>query len=274
MKFSVLMSVYGKDNPLDFKTALESVTVLQTLKPAQAVIVQDGPVPAEIDAIIAEVESRAADIEFTVLKKETNAGLAAALNSGISLCKYDWIARMDSDDISTADRFEKQVEFLSRNTDITVLGGMIAEFETEVGDITSERRVGITHDEILNMARSRTPMNHVSVMYSKRSVLAVGRYCEDFGKLEDYKLWVDLLAAGERFANIDDVIVNVRIGKGFIERRSNKREIQDWDMLQSYLLKSAFITKRKAFINKIYIRAFIYMPGWLKKIAYKTVLRK
>ena len=117
-------------------------------------------------------------------------------------------------------------------------------------------------------------MNHVSVMYLKSAVLAVGGYSEDFGKLEDYKLWVDLITAGYKLANIDDIVVNVRVGKGFIARRSNKREIQDWDMLQTYLLKNNLINKRKAWMNKLYIRAFIYMPAWMKKIAYKTILRK
>lgn len=274
MEFSVLMSVYGKDNAEDFREALKSVTLTQTKKPKQVVIVQDGIVPSSIDEIIDDIKNQASEIEITVLKKETNQGLASALNSGLSLCKYDWIARMDSDDISVADRFEKQIAFIESNMDVAVLGGAIAEFENEIGDIQSERHVELIHEEITRMAKSRTPMNHVSVMYLKSAVLAVGGYSEDFGKLEDYKLWVDLIAAGYKLANIDDIIVNVRVGKGFIERRSNKREIQDWDMLQTYLLKNNMITKRKAWVNKLYIRVFIYMPAWMKKIAYKTILRR
>jgi len=274
MEFSVLMSVYGKDNADDFREALKSVTLTQTKKPKQVVIVQDGIVPSSIDEIIDDIKNQTSEIEITVLKKETNQGLASALNSGLSLCKYDWIARMDSDDISVADRFEKQIAFIENNKDVAVLGGAIAEFENEIGDIQSERHVELIHEEITRMAKSRTPMNHVSVMYLKSAVLAVGGYSEDFGKLEDYKLWVDLIAAGYKLANIDDIVVNVRVGKGFIERRSNKREIQDWDMLQTYLLKNNMITKRKAWVNKLYIRVFIYMPAWMKKIAYKTILRR
>lgn len=274
MDFSVLISVYFKDNVSDFNDALRSVTLSQTRKPKQVVIVQDGVVPKEIDEVIEEVSNEVPEIEFTILKKEQNQGLAAALNSGLSLCKYNWIARMDSDDISTNDRFEKQIAFLEKNKGICCLGGTISEFESVIGDIYSKRYVSINHEEIVEMAKSRTPMNHVSVMYSKSDVLDVGGYCEDFGKLEDYKLWVDLISAGKKLANIEDVIVNVRVGKGFIERRSNKKEIKDWDMLQKYLIKSNLINKRKAFINKVYIRVFIYMPSWMKKIAYKMFLRK
>ncbi len=274
MDFSVLMSVYVKDNENDFKTALESVTLQQTLKPKQVVIVQDGPVSDIIDQMIAELKQKTPQIKYSVLKKETNSGLAAALNSGLSLCEYDWVARMDSDDISVPNRFEKQISFLSNHPNVAVLGGAIAEFNEEIGDIQSERHVGLTHEQLKKKAKTRTPMNHVSVMYLKDAVLEVGGYSEDFGKLEDYKLWIDLIAANKELANIDDVLVNVRVGKGFIERRSNKREIQDWDMLQTYLLQNKLISKFRALLNKLYIRMFIYMPSWMKKLAYKTVLRK
>ena len=274
MKFSVLMSVYGKDSAEDFQTALESVTIEQSLRPSQVVIVQDGVVPSVFDEIIEKIKQAMPDIEFSILKKPINEGLAAALNDGLAVCKYEWVARMDSDDISTPDRFQKQLAFLECHHDVAVLGGAIAEFKTEIGDIDSERRVKTSHDEIVKMAKIRTPMNHVTVMYLKSAVLEVGGYSENFGKLEDYKLWVDLILAQKKLANLDDVIVNVRIGNGFIARRSNKNEIRDWDMLQQYLLRGNMINRRQAFKNRIYIRVFTYMPAWMKKVAYKTLLRK
>lgn len=274
MGFSVLMSVYGKDVPDHFKEALESVTKKQTVKPSQVVIIKDGPVSSEIDSIINSVHSEIKDIDFTVISKEKNSGLAAALNTGLKACKYNWVARMDSDDIATPDRFEKQTKYLSTNTGIDVLGGAIAEFENTPGDLQSVRHVGLKHDDIVQMARYRTPLNHVSVLYSKTAVQKAGNYSECFGKLEDYKLWIDLICSGAKMANIDDVIVFVRVGNGFFKRRGNKEEIKDWDMLQKYLFKAGIIGKRKAIINKAYIRVFIYMPAWMKKIAYKLVLRR
>lgn len=274
MEFSVLISVYGKDNIDFFKIALESVTVKQNLKPTQVVIVEDGPVSEKVDEIIAETQTLVPNIEFTVVKKEKNVGLAAALNSGLKVCKCDWVARMDSDDISASTRFELQIDYLKKHPEVAVVGGAIAEFETEVGDIDSERHVRLNHSGIKIMAQSRTPMNHVTVVFSKKAVDSIGGYSENFGKLEDYKLWVDLISAGKTLANIDDILVYVRVGNGFIERRSNKREIQDWDMLQNYLLKSQLIGKRKATMNRIYIRVFIYTPAWIKKIVYKLFLRK
>lgn len=269
------MSVYGKDDVEFFRTALESVTIKQHLSPAQVVIVQDGPVPQTIELVIQTIEKKVSDIEFTIVRKEQNEGLAVALNEGLKACKYEWVARMDSDDISTPNRFEKQVDYILRvNNHIDVLGGHIDEFTQRVGDIHSVRKVGLSQSEIFQMAKKRTPMNHVSVMYKKSIVEYVGGYSVSFGKLEDYKLWVDLLTVNARMANVDDVLVHVRVGNGFIERRSNAREIEDWDMLQAYLLKGNFISKRQALLNKCYIRIFIHLPPIVKKIMYKTVLRK
>lgn len=274
MRFSVLISVYEKDDPVFFREALESISASQIVKPTQIVIVLDGPVPEEIYSIINDFIQNEKEIEFTVVPLEKNQGLAAALNVGIDSCKYEWIARMDSDDISLPDRFMKQIKYIEENPEIDIIGGSISEFQNRPGDIHSERHVGLNQKAIEKMAKSRTPMNHVSVLYRKKAVVKVGKYTENFGKLEDYKLWVDMIASGIRMRNIDDVLVYVRTGNGFISRRSNKREITDWDMLQRYLVKNSIINRFTALKNKIYIRCFIYMPGWMKEIAYKSVLRR
>lgn len=274
MKFSVLMSVYGKDDISFFADALRSVTIDQTVKPTQVVVVEDGPVDSAIDEIINTLANQCPQIEFTILPKEKNEGLAAALNDGIDLCKYNWIARMDSDDISVKDRFEKQILFIKEHNSVDVIGGAIAEFINKPGDIDSERHVGLSNDAIKNMAKHRTPMNHVSVMYRRDTIASIGGYCENFGKLEDYKLWVDLLSNNIEMANLDSVLVHVRIGNGFISRRSNKSEINDWDMLQEYLVENGMINSLTKYKNRLYIRCFIYMPGWMKTVAYKLLFRK
>lgn len=276
MKFSVLMSVYKSDNAEYLLRAIESVTIDQTLKPAQLVLVKDGPVSEEIDAIITKMQSTLNNIgiEFTVISKEVNAGLAAALNTGLEYCKYEYVARMDSDDVSLPNRFELELPNIADNPEISVLGGGITEFEDDEKVPIQARIVPQKHDEIVDMLRTRNAMNHVTVVFKKSDIVKLGGYSENFGKLEDYKLWVDAVCAGLKLQNISDVCVNVRVGAGFIERRSNKREIQDWDMLQEYLKKAKLIGNGKALINKLYIRVFIYMPAWMKKIAYKTILRK
>ena len=273
MDFSVLMSVYSKDKPEYYKVALESITSKQVIIPNQVVIVYDGPVSIEIERITdSEIKSNP-QIEYTIIKQEKNQGLAAALNVGIEKCKYEYIARMDSDDISVPERFKLQTEFIQDNPSVDIIGGYISEFENDPSEDNSIRKVGLTENEIIKMAKRRTPFNHVTVMYKKKSILSVGGYSVDFGKLEDYKLWVDLISNGYHFANVDRILVKVRVGDGQLQRRSNKREIQDWDNLQKHLLSSRLITKGESIVNRLAIRVFTFMPIWVKKIAYKMLLR-
>lgn len=274
MDFSVLLSVYKNDDCNHFKTALESVTIHQSLKPSQVVIVKDGPVDKNIDLVIDKLQNECQDICIDVISLKQNSGLAKALNIGIDNCRYEYIARMDADDISKSDRFLKQVKFLTENTEYSVVGGMISEFESNPNCARTVRRVALTHEKIVSMAKVRCPMNHMTVMYKKQDIIEVGKYSENFGKLEDYKLWVDLIRAGKKLANINDILVDARVGNGFIERRSEKREIKDWDMLQSYLLNGGIINKAQAVANKITIRIFIYMPSIIKRVLYKYILRK
>lgn len=273
-KFSVLMSIYKNDKPEFFKEALESVTIKQSLKPNQVVIVYDGKVDKKIDEIIELVKQLNTEIEYTIVKLDKNSGLAVALNKGIKQCKYELIARMDSDDIALPDRFEKQIKCFDENNQIVLLGGAISEFKEKPNIINSTRMVPIDEKEIRKMAKHRNPFNHMTVMYKKSNVLNVGGYTEDFGKLEDYKLWVDMLSKQYKVANLPDILVNVRVGNGFIERRSNKQEIKDWDNLQKHLYNANIVNKFDIFVNKIYIRCFIYMPKFLKKFFYLKILRK
>jgi len=276
MKFSVLMSVYKSDDADNLLRALESVTIDQTLKPTQLVLVKDGPVSLEIDTIIQKKQSvlRELGIEFSVIPKEVNGGLAAALNTGLEYCKYEYIARMDSDDVALPNRFELELAYMADHPNVSILGGGITEFEYDENCPSQIRIVPQDHNGIVNMLKTRNAMNHMTVVFKKSDILKLGGYSEDFGKLEDYKLWVDAVCAGLILHNIDAICVNVRVGAEFIERRSNKREIQDWDMLQNYLMKAELIGKGKALLNKICIRIFIYTPAWVKKKVYKIILRK
>lgn len=274
MNFSVLISVYKKDSSEALYKAISSVTLSQNIKPAQVVIVKDGQVDANIESVIQKCLSESDQIEFTVLSLKENKGLAAALNEGITKCKYEWIARMDADDISCGDRFEKQISYINEHSEISVLGGVIEEFYNTPGDYGKIRIVPHTHEDILKFMKRRNPINHMTVMYRKSAVLSVGGYSLECGKLEDYRLWVDLLIKGYKLANLDDVLLYVRVGNGFIERRSDKREIYDWDQLQKYMFDNVLINCVEKIRNMIFIRGFIMAPPAVKKLIYKILRRR
>lgn len=275
MDFSVLMSVYYKDNAFYLKDALESISINQTYLPKQIVLVKDGLLSDDLEKVIREFQKKLNNrIELVIVSKNKNEGLAKALNEGLKYCACEWIARMDADDISLSERFEKQVEYINNHPEVSLLGGYISEFNEKIGDCHSIRKVESDYDGIKKMMKSRTPFNHMTVMYKKSEVLSVGGYSENIGKLEDYCLWIDMIENGVVAANLPEVLVNVRIGNGFLERRSDKSEIYEWDKLQEYLLSNKIINRVTSIKNRLYIRGFIYMPGFLKRILYRSVLRR
>ena len=116
-KYSVLMSVYYREKPEFLRQSMESI-LHQTVPTDDFVLVCDGPLNPELDAVIAQMQQAFGPVLY-VLRLKQNGGLGKALNAGIQHCKNELVARMDSDDISRPDRCEKQLKvFLQhiRNT--------------------------------------------------------------------------------------------------------------------------------------------------------------
>ena len=111
LKFTVLMSCYKNDNPDFLRAAIISSYEQQTLKPDEFVLIVDGPVSKNIDEVIYEFENKYGDI-FKVHRLKENKGLGNALRIGVTICSYDYVVRMDADDISREDRFEKLIDCL------------------------------------------------------------------------------------------------------------------------------------------------------------------
>src|SRR5690554_6177873 len=123
MKFSVLMSVYTKEDPIFFKDALKSL-MIQTKPPTEIVLVKDGPLTKDldhvIDSFIMEYDPNRQVLKLIELEK--NGGLGNALRVGVLQCSYEYIVRMDSNDICHEERFEKQIKFMVNNPNVDVLG--------------------------------------------------------------------------------------------------------------------------------------------------------
>ena len=215
MLFSVLISCYKKDKPEELAIALRSIWDEQTVKPAEIVIVKDGALTPDLDAVIEEFKQRA---PVNIVPLAENKGLGLALAEGVAHCSYDYIARMDSDDISVPDRFEKQVSFLEKHPEVAICGGMIQEFSGTPDNITGKRLLPQKNTEIFNFLKKRNPFNHMTVMYKKQAVLDAGNYQHILG-YEDYWLWARVLAAGEQGENLSDILVYVRAGDNMLQRR-------------------------------------------------------
>lgn len=119
--FSVLMSVYKKDNPKYLDLALNSIE-LQTVKPSEIILVEDGPVSEELQFVVDKHISQS-NVNFKSVKLKKNHGLGEALRIGTNYVSTNWIARMDSDDVSVPKRFEMQLNEIIKNPELAVIGG-------------------------------------------------------------------------------------------------------------------------------------------------------
>lgn len=272
MKYSVLMSVYIKDDPSFLKLALESIYDNQTRKPDEIVIVFDGALTEQLHKVLNDFISGKEDkVLFYPLDK--NYGLGEALRRGTKLCTGDYIFRMDSDDISLPTRFEKQIEYIEKNPEVDVLGTKIAEFEFSTDEEMRHRVCPKKHGEIVKMAKRRNPMNHMTVCIKKSALEKSGGY-ETMLLMEDYYLWVRMIACGCRLENLDEILVNVRIGNGFDGKRSSSVRINSSKQIQKFMLKNKQINIFVALFNMICIIGFTYCPRFIRRFAYKRLLRK
>jgi len=266
--YSCLMSVYKKENPEWFKKSIESM-LNQSLKPSQFVIVCDGPLTDDLYKVI----DGYMDMEiFDIIKLEANVGLAKALNEGLKVCKFDYVARMDSDDISLEERCEKQFkEMQEKNLDI--IGTQVLEFADDEDVIISRRIVPETCEEIIKYAKKRNPFNHPSVMYKKDSVIKNGGY-EDYPYFEDYNLWATMLHNGANAINLSEALLKMRTGGGLYKRRGGFKYAGFIWRFKKHLYKMGFLSLTQ-FLYSACGHVFVsILPVSFRKMVYKKALRK
>lgn len=270
--FSVAMSVYKSDNPDFFDRALSSITDEQTIIPNEIVLVVDGPVSNEINNVIDKYEKKY-EI-FNVIRLEQNGGLGNALKIAVKNATHELIARMDSDDVSVSTRFEEQLKYFEINPGIDIVGGDITEFIGEENNIVGKRSVPVSNDSIREYMKTRCAMNHVSVMYKKKSVESAGGY-QDWFWNEDYYLWIRMWLNGAVFANTGSVLVNVRVGEEMYQRRGGSKYFESEKGLQDYMLKNKMIN-HSTYIKNVAKRLIIQklMPNKLRGWGFRTFARK
>lgn len=216
--FSVLMATYRKENPAYLEQALASNIADQTLRPTEFIMVEDGVLTPELDAVIDtwEQKSREYGVIFKRVKLAQNVGLARALNLGLDCATTDIIARADSDDISMPRRFEKQLPaFLQAG--VSVLGGSMEETDAEGLKVEALRKALTGHHKIARAISTRNPLFHPTVMFSARDVRAVGGY-EEVPGAEDYWLWARMIRQGFSIDNIEAILVRYRATSAFLKR--------------------------------------------------------
>lgn len=250
-KFSVSMCVYGKDNPEFFDSALSSI-IEQTMKPDEIVLTVDGPIPDSIKTVIQKYQDllKNTETEFKVVFLKKNVGHGEARRISFNNCSYGLIALMDADDISVPNRFEKQINFYNKHSDLSVVGGYIQEFINTPENCVGKRIVPLNDADVKKYMCKRCPMNQVTVMLKKDDIAAVGGYIDWYCE-EDYYLWVRLALAGKKFGNISENLVHVRVGEEMYKRRGGWKYFRSEVKLQAYMRKNNMIGLATYLLNVI-----------------------
>lgn len=267
--FSVSMCVYGGDRPDWFRAAVNSV-LDQTCPPDEVVLVVDGPVPPELDAVIRGYEARP---DFRVLRQPENLGHGPARRLGLKACRHALAALMDADDLSEPRRFETQLELFAQDPELAAVGGFIAEFAEDPEHFAGIRPVALTDEAIKADLKVRCPMNQVTVMLRRDLAEQAGGYLDWYCE-EDYYLWLRMALAGMRFANSPDVLVRVRVGQEMYRRRGGWPYFASEARFQRLLLSKRVIGPGRFLVNvakRLVVQ--VLLPDRLRGWVFQTFAR-
>lgn len=270
-KYSVLMSLYIKEKPEYLDLAIKSM-VEQTLKPDEIVIVKDGPITDELQAVLDKYNTAYPEL-FNIVGYEKNRGLGLALNFGLEHCRNELVARMDTDDISKPERCEKQVKAFEEHPENSIIGSAVDEFYGTPDNVTARRVVPCNYSEIYQFAKKRSAFNHPSVMYRKSKVLEFGGYA-NLRRNQDVDLFGRMLFGGCKAMNFEESLLWFRSDENLAKRRKS------WENTWSYIDTINRFRKigYSSFMDVVIIacaQTVMYlMPISVQNWLYKNFLRK
>lgn len=217
LPYSVLISVYKKENPIYLQKAVDSV-LCQTLKPSEVILVKDGPLTPELELVISSYSSSL----LKIVTLPNNMGLSNALNLGLEHCTNELVARMDTDDICLPERFEKQVRFLQSHPEVDIVGSYAMKIDESGNNLNELIKVPIAHKDIMRLVWT-CPMNHPTVMFRRDRIISVGAYNPAAGpRQDDYDLWFRCAVKGLHFANLSEPLLYYRFFSDSIKKNNVK----------------------------------------------------
>lgn len=262
------MPVYRADTAERVRRAAESATVEQRRRPAELVVVRDGPVPAALEA---ELDRLVRELPVPVVRVdlERNEGLTAALNAGLDRCRHDVVARADADDVSYPRRFEVQLPVIEGGADL--VGSSMHEIGDDERAPIALRRAPVGERDILSVSRRRNPVSHPTVVFRRSAVRAAGGY-QHVPLAEDYWLWVRMLRAGADVRNVAEPLVGYRVSAGSYERRGGWRVLRAELALQARLRGIGHVGFLQWVRNVVVRGGYRFVPTRLRELAYRTMV--
>ncbi len=266
------MSVYRNDRPEWVREAVESVSIRQTVQPAEVLIVVDGPVGDELANELRVLQKEIPTIRIEWCKE--NRGLGVALQYGTERVSHELVARMDSDDIAVPNRFELQLDTFEKDNKLSIVGGQISEFIDTPDNIVGVRQCPTGNAELRAYMKVRCGFNHMTVMFKKSEVLRVGNY-QPWHYNEDYYLWIRMVLVGCKIANLQETLVNVRVGKEMYARRGGWKYFKSEEGIQRYMWQKGMISLPRYLLNTfIRFGVQVMLPNSVRGWMFRNLFRK
>lgn len=211
---SIVMSLYN--TPIKYlKESIESM-LNQTHKNFEIVLIDDGASKEEIETVKSYQDDR-----IKIYHNECNMGLEKSLNKGIEFAKYDYIIRMDTDDIAYPERIEKQIKFMEEHPEYALVGTRVKLFN-ETDGIYGETNL---HGEIdKNKLLKGPPFIHPSLIIRKDILKKIGGY-PLYRRCEDYAMELEMYCNGYKGYIMDDILLKYRVINNYQKRKLKYRII-------------------------------------------------
>ena len=264
LKFSVLMSLYSKEEPKYLKSSLDSV-FHNTVNPDQVVLVLDGPIGDELAKMVEEYKTQYSTLD--VYPQPKNQGLSTALNIGLEKCRNEIVFRMDTDDKCYPNRFERILKEYEVNKKLEIVGSfatMIDENDNIIKDMSAPK----TQNDIYRKVWT-CPFIHPTVSFKKSAIMRVGSYNPNSGpRQDDYELWFRCVEKGLVCKNINEPLLYYRFFADSVAR--NDLKVGWWRAKVG--IKGSLRCKCSpiAYIGVCYPLVRACMPAFIRNFMYKV----
>ena len=270
-EYSVLMSVYYKENAKWFEESIQSM-FMQTIQPKEFVLVEDGKLTEELENVVKKYKKKYPKI-MKVVKLDENVGLGPALQRGVKECSCEYIARMDSDDYSVPNRIEKEFEIFEKDSTIGMVGSNVSEFIDNIQNVICNVVLPEINEDIIKFSKKRNPFRHPSIMFKKNEVIKAGNYREYY-LCEDYDMWLRMIRNNCKCYNIQENLVYMRISDDFYKRRGGIKYLKSINKFKKEQMTLGYFTKME-YLKSIIPHAIVcLMPNFMRDLIYKKLLRK
>lgn len=269
-EYSVLMSVYNKELPENLNESLESM-LMQSYPPSDFVLVCDGKLTCELNIIVKSFENEFKHI-FQIVRIDENVGVGKAFNMGIKACKYDYIVKMDSDDISLPNRCLKEMTLFAIKPKLDIIGTYVEEFDDKTNEVLSIKKVPVMHKDIFAYSKRRNPFNRQSVAFKKSKAEEVGGF-SDLRLCEDYEFAARMLDYGAIGQNIPEVLVKYRVDEKTPEIRKSWKRTKAFIHVRWIIFRSGYTSFKDFFMPCALQLGLFVFPRKFTRWVYMRFLR-